>query len=428
MDRASKWAERRAAPVVATVVMLVLVMTYSLLAHSLFHVGTNTLVSPSDLWSLTNSSSAILHGHFSEIYVRHGALTSPPALEFVLVPVVGLGQLVGLSPHLRVSGEPLSLWFVVGPVAILLASTVFFAIDAIARSWRLSEGRRVVLALVSALGVANVVGFWGHPEDCVAVAFVLWAALTMERFGAPGARRAALLLGLGIAFQPLAVLGVAAVLARLSWRAAAGLWWRLVLPSLAVLVLPLLAETHDTLFVLVRQPFQPRYISLTPLTALANHLGPGLDGGGMTRLVAIVVASLLGVLVCHRRHSLPSVLALISFAFFLRIALETEMNWYYLWPVAALCLLLSMRGSTVRFGVCSLALGASMVLGDRRVHDIVAWWPLLMATAVVMLLAAAPAPGQWPGLAAGLRAARGTTRPVKCNVMKETVGAGQRRA
>jgi hypothetical protein len=51
-----------------------------------------------------------------------------------------------------------------------------------------------------------------------------------------------------------------------------------------------------------------------------------------------------------------------------------------------------------------------------------------MATAVVMLLAAAPAPGQWPGLAAGLRAARGTTRPVKCNVMKETVGAGQRRA
>jgi hypothetical protein len=428
MDRASEWADRRAPPVVATVVTLVLVMAYSLLAHSVLHVGKGTLVSPGDLWSLTNSSSSILHGRFSEIYVRHGALTSPPALEFVLVPVLGLGQLVGLSPHLHSGGEPLSLWFVVGPVAILLASTVLFAIDAVARSWRLGQGHRLALALVGALGVANVVGFWGHPEDCVAVALVLWAALTMERFGEPGARRAALLLGVAVAFQPLALLGVAPVLARLSWRAAVRLWWRLVVPSLVVLVPPLLGEAHQALFVLVRQPFQPRYISLTPLTALANHLGPGLDGGGMTRLLAIVIAAVLGVLVCHRRHRLHAVLAVVSVAFFLRIALETEMNWYYLWPVPALCLLLAMRRSTLRFGVCSLALVASMVLGDRRVHDIGVWWPALMATAVVILLTAAPAPSQWAGLVGGLRAAGGTTRPVECNTMKVTVGAGQRRA
>jgi hypothetical protein len=428
MDRVSEWADRRAPPVVATVLTLILVMAYSLLAHSVLHVGKGTLVSPGDLWSLTNSSSAILHGRFGEIYLRHGALTSPPALEFVLVPVLALGQLVGLSPHLRSSGEPLSLWFVVGPVAILLASTVLFAVDAVARSWRLGEGHRLALALVSALGVANVVGFWGHPEDCVAVALVLWAALTMDRFGEPGARRTALLLGVAVAFQPLALLGVAPVLARLSWRAATRLWWRLVLPSLVVLVLPLLAEPHHTLFVLVRQPFQPRYVSFTPLTALANHVGPGLDGGGMTRLLAIVIATALGVLVCHRRHSLPTVLALVSVAFVLRIALETEMNWYYLWPVPALCLLLAMRRSMLRFGVCSLALVASMVLGDRRVHDIVVWWPALMATAVVILLTAAPAPSRWAGLVDGLRAAGGTTRAVECNTMKETVGAGQHRA
>ena len=70
----------------------------------------------------------MLHGHFSEIYVRHDReLTSPPALEFVLMPVLGLGQLVGLAPHLRVGGEPLSLWFIVGPVAVLLGSTVLFS-------------------------------------------------------------------------------------------------------------------------------------------------------------------------------------------------------------------------------------------------------------------------------------------------------------
>ncbi len=87
-----------------------------------------------------------------------------------------------------------------------------------------------------------------------------------------------------------------------------------------------------------------------------------------------------------------------------------------------------MRRSTLRFGVCSVALVATMVLGDRRVHDIVVWWPALMTTAVVILLTAAPPPSQWAGLVDGLRAAGGTTRPVECNTMKETVGAGQRRA
>ncbi len=428
MDRASEWAERRAPAVVGTIATFVLVMAYSLLAHSIFHVGKVALVSPSDLWSLSNSSSAMLHGHFAHIYVRHGALTSPPALEFVMMPVLGLGQLVGLSPRLSVSGEPLSLWFVVGPVAILLASTVLFAADAVARSWRLDHRQRVAVGLVSALGVANVVGFWGHPEDCVAVAFVLWAALTMERFGEAGARRAAVLLGLGIAFQPLALLGVAAVLARLSWRAAARLWWRLVLPCVALLVLPLLAEPHRTVFVLVRQPFQPRYISLTPLSGLASHLAPGLDGGGSTRLVAIVVGAALGVWVCHRHHSLPTVLALVSVAFFLRIVLETEINWYYLWPVPALCLLLAIRRGTPRFAVCSVALVASMVLGDRRVHDIVLWWPTLMTTVLVMMVAAAPAPNEWAGLVARLRAPAGITRPVECSTMKKSVGAGRHRA
>jgi hypothetical protein len=427
MDRLSEWADRRAAPVIATVVAFVLVMAYSLLEHRIAHGGKFVLLSPSDLWSLAGSSSAILHGHFGAIYQQHGALTSPPALEFVLAPVLALGELVGLSPHLDTSGQPLSLWFVLGPAAVALASTALFAVDAMARSWRLSQGQRLALALVGALGVANVL-YWGHPEDCVAVAFVLWAALSMDRFGASGARRAALLLGVGIAFQPLALLGVAPVLARLGWRAAARLWWRLVLPSALVLVAPLLAEPHRTLFVLVRQPFEPRYVSLTPLTSLGTHLGPGVDGGGMTRLLAIVVAAVLAIAVCHRRHSLSTVLGLVAVGFFLRIALETEMNWYYLWPVPALCLVLALRRSTARFVVCSVALAASIALGDHRVHHIVLWWPALMGTALVMLLTAAPPLRQWRGPVAHLRTTRRDTDPVECNTMKVTVGAGRHRA
>ena len=85
-------------------------------------------------------------------------------------------------------------------------------------------------------------------------------------------------------------------------------------------------------------------------------------------------------------------------AFFLRVLLETELNWYYLWPVPALCLLLSLRRSRLRFGLCSAALVATMVLGDRRVHHIALWWPALMALLVVMLLSTGPSPGRWVAL------------------------------
>ena len=426
MERLSAWAEERSAPVAATVVMLVGIMAYSLLGHSVFHVGMASLLAPGDLWGLATSSSAILHGHPANIYVQNGALTSPPALELVLVPVLALGQLVGLSPHLHTSGEPLSLWLVLGPAAILLASTALFAIDAVARHWGFSQRRRLALALVGGLGVANVAGGWGHPEDCVALAFVVWAALAMERGGSDAAPRAALLLGVGVAFQPLALLGVAPVLARLSWRAAARLSWRLAIPSVVVLIPPLLAETHQTLFVLVRQPFAPLYVSLTPLTRLSPVIGPGLHGGGPTRLIATLLGAALAVAVCHRTHDLDRVLALVAVAFFLRVLLETELNWYYVWPVLALCLLLSLRRSRLRFALCTAALVVSIVFWGHRVHDIVLWWPAMMATLAVSLASIGPSPRRWAALAAGRRERPARAGPVEFEPMVPSA-AGLRR-
>src|SRR6516164_2438638 len=64
VERLSAWAERRAAPLVVTVAALVGVMTFSLLFHPLLHVGQVALLAPSDLWSLAQSSYAILHGNF----------------------------------------------------------------------------------------------------------------------------------------------------------------------------------------------------------------------------------------------------------------------------------------------------------------------------------------------------------------------------
>jgi hypothetical protein len=332
----------------------------------------------------------VSHGDLARIYVNDGALTSPPAFEIALAPVMALGQLLGLSPHLHRSGEPLSMWFVLGPAAVFAGSTVLFALDAVARTWRFSDRSRMAIALVGALGVANVVGGWGHPEDCVSLAFVIWAALVVERSGTAGAPKAAVLLGIALAFQPLAILGVAPVLARLPLRDLARLWWRLLVPSLIVLSLPLVAETHQTLFVLVHQPFLPAANSRTPLTPLAPQIGPGLDGGGPTRLVATLLSASLAFAVCRRRQDLATVLTMTAVAFYVRILFETELNWYYVWPVPALCLLLAMRRSWQRFSVCSAALVASILITPHAARSPWPWWPTLMATLTLILLSAVP--------------------------------------
>jgi hypothetical protein len=384
------WVEERSAPVVATIVMLVGGMTFSLFWTSIVHGGPLRLSAPSDLWSSATSSSAILRGDFSGIYYRDASLTSPPALEFLLAPVLALGHALGLAPHLRGKGEPLSLWLVLGPAAALIGSTALFALDAIARCWRMSERSRLALALTGGLGVANVVFDWGHPEDCAALALVLWAALVLTRDGARSLPKVSWLLGLAVAFQPLALLGVIPILARFAWRAWLRSSWRLVVPSLLVLALPLLFSFRRTLFVLIRQPFQPKYISFTPLTNHAPTLGIGVLGGGPTRMISTALGAFLAFIVCRKRHDLGTVLFVMTVAFVLRLLFETELNWYYFWPVSALCLLLALRESWPRFCLCASGALGCMVLGNHRVHSIGLWWPAIMLTMMVMLVSAAP--------------------------------------
>ena len=390
MQRVRMWADDRSAPIVAAITWLVIGLAFSLLWSSITHGGPLRLLAPSDLWSLASSSSAILHGNFAGIYIRDGALTSPPAFEFVLAPVLALGHALGLAPTLHIKGEPLSLWFVLGPAAFCIGSTVLFAIDAVARSWRMSDRIRVALALVGGLGVANVVFGWGHPEDCLAMALVIWSALLLDREGMHSLNKVAWLLGAAIAFQPLALLGLVPVLARCTWRAWLTSSFRLAIPSLVVLTPPLLTAHRQTLFVLIRQPFQPKYISFTPLTHLAPSLGVGVVGGGPTRMISTALGAFLALVVCRKRSDLGTVLLMVTFAFTLRLLFETELNWYYFWPVCALCLLLALRRNWPRFCVCTAAMACSVVLGAHRVHLIGLWWPAMMVTMAMMVMSAVP--------------------------------------
>ncbi len=199
-------------------------------------------------------------------------------------------------------------------------------------------------------------------------------------------RRAAWLLGVAVACQPLALLAVAPIVARFGWGGLRGAVLPLALPT-AVVVLPeLVVSKARTLHAVVDQPYLPAGESSTPFGHFARALGHGMYSGGTLRLVATVAAVALGCALCRRRHDLPTVLFAMSLAFTLRVVLESELLGFYFFPVVALSLLLTLRGRNWSPFVARATLSVlCLALGNRRAHDVVLWWPAIMATTLAMV-------------------------------------------
>ncbi len=215
---------------------------------------------------------------------------------------------------------------------------------------------------------------------------MLWAALAVERDGRPGLRRAAWLLGVAIACQPLALLAVAPVVARFGWRDLRGAVLPLALPTTIVILPELIVSRARTLHAVVDQPYFPPGESSTPFAHFARALGHGMYSGGTLRLVATVAAVALGYALCRRRHDLPTVVLAMSLAFTLRVVLESELLGFYFFPVVAISLLLTLRSrSWSPFGACAALAILCLVLGNRRAHDVVLWWPAIIATTFAMV-------------------------------------------
>jgi hypothetical protein len=271
-------------------------------------------------------------------------------------------------------------------VAIIMAASALFALDAIARQWGYSSAKRLALSAMAGVAVLSAVAFWGHPEDCIALALVLWAALAVDRDGATALTRAGWLLGIAVAFQPLALLAVAPVVARFGLRDLYRVAWRLALPSLVLLWPELMTSPARTLHAVIDQPNNPWGLSATPFSHLSRALGHGMYTGSTMRTVATLIAVALGVAICRRRHDLPTVVFVMALAFTVRVLLEDELLGLYFFPVIALTLLLTLRRSPVLFGGCAAASLLCLVLGNRKVHaDIALWWPAIMVTTIFMV-------------------------------------------
>jgi hypothetical protein len=387
MRRVSAWIDARSVPFMVTMFLAAAGAAYSLFWSALAHHGWQSY---SDLWNSSGIALAIGHGHFSAVYSPISQIDSPPGFEFLLAPVMVVGHALGLGTVLADGSSFKVFGLILAAVATAMGCSVLFALDAVARAWQFSDGRRLALSVVAGLGVASAAAFWGHPEDCIALALVLWAALWAEREtrGGAGSAGAGWLLGVAVACQPLALLAVTPVVARFAWRSLPAVAWRVALPPALVVLPALIATPGRAIHAVVDQPFFPAAESSTPFSPLARALGHGMYSGGTLRLVATVGAVVLGWVACRRRYDLPWVLFVMAIAFTLRIVLESELLGFYFYPVVALTLLLAMRAGWSRFELCAALSVVCLVLGNRRQHAIAVWWPAIMVVTAAMLAVA----------------------------------------
>jgi hypothetical protein len=220
--------------------------------------------------------------------------------------------------------------------------------------------------------------------------------------------------------QPLVVLMLPIVFAMAPKRQWPRLALRSVLPSAALVAIPLARAWRHTTTALLKQPNFPTIDHPTPWLSLAPVLTkahpakakyfaevrtPGGGGhfvvithqtiagetvaAGPGRLIALGLALLIGCYVYRHRPTREQFVWLCCVALSLRCAFEAVMNPYYLWPPLAIMFVLVVR-SRWRCGLAIVASAGLTVWSYRHIGPWQWWVPVVVLLAVVVAAAAPP--------------------------------------
>jgi hypothetical protein len=404
------WPVRRIFPPLATVVLLAVTMvTSTWLGPHVAHTKAWEL--PYDLWGTLAAAHRLLHLDPGGLYTAGTGLVGFPGAAVILTPVVAVIDAANIAittpgPH---NAQP-TAWLFAGPYDIALSATTLFAADAVAQHLGMTLPKRAVLATAEAVALWSVSARWGHPEDAVAVALLMYGILALAD---SKLERSAWLLGAGVAVQPLILLAVPVLLVVLEPRRLTGYLARAAAPGAVLLGLALAANWHATLSAVTNQPNWPTVDHPTPWTSLSPHLAHGAVAAGPARGIAILLACVCAAAVERRWRvvrrlvtwppgALQDLLWWVGVCLALRCVFESVMVSYYVWPPLAI---------------------AVLAAGTR-------WWCLLptaVAASALTFVSQAPGRGPWTwwavmvgGLALTLGLARGVRRP-------RTVGRRSRR-
>lgn len=408
----SQLVRRRWVAVIATTILMAgYLMVSFIVVPAVTHSGWQY---SEDLWINYQLAHTIQFGNYANVYSQ-SSLRPTPAILLTLLPVEQLTQHLGLSTGFPFEIPRPTAWPVVAPFIVLLSAPALFAADSVAELIGATWQRRMVVGVFGAIALGSVL-WWGHPEDALAVAFLLFAMRAAIR------RHwilCAWLLGVGIAFQALIVLAVPVVVLGAGWRRLPSLVLRIVAPAAALLLIPFATDWSDTFRAVVEQPVFPRFVRPTVWMHFAPHLSKELSFGGPSvaegpiRMISIVIAIWVGVWFMQRERSPRMLVWCVALVLSLRVLVEPGLAPYYAWPPMAVALVsAAMQPSKRLWLTCGMVVGVTW-LANYQIHTGWLWWPI--ATGLIVVLATAfPAERHRDG-----QAVEGTDSEVDANVLSE---------
>jgi hypothetical protein len=423
-----RWLADRLPPLLAATAVLVSALVFSFWWN--VHVDHATVwYEPADLWRTMLAAVRLDHGQLGSLYTNGTNLVSFPGAAVLLAPAAAVISAIHapLGPPIGTTTDT-AAWVVALPYIVVVSTSVLFAADRLARRLGASVGKRVVLALAGGVALWNVVPYWGHPEDCVAVALLLFG---VDAAASGRTWRSAWLVGLGLAVQPLIVLAVPVlVVTAAGWRRAVGWLLRAALPPAVAVGAALAANWSATWYQVVDQPNWPTIDRPTPWLGLAPHLTTQTVAAGPGRSIAVGLALLAAVPAWRawRRaeerfaqqlrgpdaapwsaDGLTAVVWWVAVALALRCAFESVMVSYYIWPGIAVGLLAASTAWWRLVPTVTVGVGLTLFCNVWWRGEW-SWWTVIVLGLTLLLTTAHPT--NEPGRTVSARGSATRAEPV----------------
>ncbi|MHB1583627.1 MAG: hypothetical protein ACYCU7_11495 [Acidimicrobiales bacterium] len=339
--------------------------------------------------AIFNAGSQVRGGGFSHFYGGNGAiLVALPAFQLMIDAVVRLVAMLGgglpsqdlLIVHHRVLGNYVEgiAWVVPIAVGYVAGFSSLLPIDRLIRRTGARAARRVaaMALVVPAMWFMQVV--WGHPDDALAVGLLVCAisGALENRWGS-----SAWILGIGIAVQPLVLLGVPVFLGLAGLRRWPNLLVRLAVPGMLAVSVPMLADPRDTWRQVVEQPTYPVVGHPTPWIAVVPHPLAHVVDAGWPRMLGTLLACALGWWLTQRRTpDTTTVIWSLALCLSLRCVFETVVFPYYIVPPLVMAFLLVGQVTGLRMVLVALIAAGGGALVGWHTHDHLVYWLGMVAS------------------------------------------------
>jgi hypothetical protein len=343
--------------------------------------GYHGWLAPEDAWPSILAGQYVSNGAFGFVYSSSPFYVVSPLLALLLAPATLVADRFNLFYDYPYQIPHPTVWLVAGPYALALCLPLFVAARKLAHQVGLAAQAAIVQWASLILAAIPMAVLYGHFEDVLCLAALMFAVVLLlrERY-----LPAAIALGVAMACKQTAVLGLPLLIALAPKEQRVGMAVRsLAIPALFV-ALPLVRDWHHASEALFAAKSYPHPISHTAVWVL--HPGD-VVAGTPGRLVAVLFAAAVGWWMRDRREDVPLIMAAFGLVLLSRLVFEPRVLFYYLGP-GLMFLLVHERLTTGHWWRTSAA--GCLLMAYFHLHIApLAWWPAAFVALAVIAWPAA---------------------------------------